>query len=265
VPSGAPLGRSGPLAALLVVLTLSTLGVLPSTSASGPPALPIGLDRFFVENVVGAELSPGASGSLSMQVHDPLAGAMTTTVLTVGVYAFNAFPGNATSQVDVASAPVLSNATSSALEVNESLGTLASGAVRPVYVPVVTGASTPSGTFAVRTALTFVENGTSYRLASRGWFTSAQWNAATSEANGSVTVNVTQLGVSGILPETSVLVTSNDFSLALWGLLGAGILVVALGAWLYFRRSNSSSGTRPSPEETQAPRAFGRSRTRDGD
>lgn len=266
MPSGVPLGRYGLAAALLVAgLLLSAPTGASGARASAPPPLPISLDRFFVENVAGAELTPGASGAIAMDVHDPLTGAMSGTVLTVGIYAFNAFPGNATSQVDVASAPALANATASGLEVNESLGTVAAAGVIPVSIPVESGASTPSGTFAVRIALGFLENGTSYRLASRGWFSAAQWSAATSGPNGSVTVNLTALGVSGILPETSVLVSSNDFSYVLWGLLGGGVLVVAVGAWFYFRRSNSSSGTRPSPDETQAPSAFGSRRTSDGD
>lgn len=254
--------RSWTLVALVVLLGAAGLPLVHGTAAA---PIPISLDRYFVEDEEGADLAPGASGSISLTVADPLNGSLTSTVLTLAVYAFNAFPGNATSQVDVASAPVLSNATASGLEVNESLGTVVAGAPRTLTIPVATGASTPSGTFAVRVALTFQENGTSYRLASRGWFTAAAWAAATTNANGSVGVNVTALGVDGIVPETSVLVTSSDFSEVLWVLLGTGIGVVAVGAWLYFRRSNSSSGTRPSPDETQAPRAFGRSRTSDGD
>ncbi len=244
MPSGAPLGRFALPAAVLVAVGLLTAGAaVPGARAAGAPPLPIALDRLFVENLTGAEIAPGASGTISLNVHDPLPDPMSGTVLTVGVYAFNAFPGNATSEVDVASAPVLSNATASGLEVNDSLGTLVAGEVKPLSIPVQSGDSTPSGTFAVRTALEFEENGTSYHLASRGWFTAAQWSAATSGPNGTVDVNLTLLGVSGILPETSVLVSSNDFSYVLWGLLGGGVLVVALGAWLYFRRSNSSGGT----------------------
>ncbi len=244
MPSRAPLARFAlPAALLAVAVLLVASAVSPAAEAAGAPTLPIALDRFFLENLTGAELNPGAGGAISMNVHDPLGAAMSTTVLTVGIYAFNAFPGNATSQVEVASAPLLSNATTSGLEVNESLGTLASGETEPLSLAVQSGDSTPSGTFAVRTALAFVENGTSYHLASRGWFTAAQWSAATSGPNGTVDVNLTTLGVSGILPETSVLVSSNDFSYVLYGLLGAGVVLVAAGAWLYFRRSNSRAGT----------------------
>ncbi len=211
------------------------------------------------------ELAPGSSGAISFRVADPLPGSLTKTVLTVGVYAFNTFPGNATSGVAVASAPVLSNGTASGLEINDSLGNLAAQGSVSISIPVQTAASTPAGTFAVRTALRFVENGTAYVLDSRGWFSAATWSAATTGPNGSTNVNLSRLGVSGILPETSILVQSNDFEYAIWAVLGAGLIVVAIGAWIYFRRSNSRSGARPVPAETQAPRAFGSSRTSDGD
>jgi hypothetical protein len=244
VPSKAPLGRFWRAAALLGVLLLLGAGTaLPAAHAAGAPPLPVALDRSFVENLTGSEVSPGGAGTITLNVHDPLGASMSDTVLTLGVYAFNAFPGNATSEVDIASAPVLLNASASGLEVNVSLGTLAAGEVEPLSVSVQSGDSTPSGTFAVRTALLFSENGSSYRLASRGWFTAAQWSAATSGPNGTVDVNLTALGVSGILPETSILVSSNDFSYVLGGLLAAGVVLVAAGAWLYFRRSNSRAGT----------------------
>jgi hypothetical protein len=265
VPRRAPVGNLA-LPAVLAAVILLGLGSVGAPLARGtPPPLPLGDDRAFVQNLTGAEVTAGGGGTISLEVYDPLSEPMTGVVLAVGEYAFNAFPGNATSGVDVASAPVLSNASASALEVNASLGSIAPGHHADLAVPVQTSTSTPSGTFAVRLSMRFVENGSSYLLASRGWFTAAEWSAATTGPNGTVDVNLTLLGVSGILPETSILVSSNGFSYLLWTLLGVGGFVVAAGAWLYFRRSNSSAGTRPSPEATQAPRAFGKRRTKDGD
>lgn len=246
---------------LVAVATVAT----PGARAVSYPPLPLASDRLFVNNLSGAEIAPGSGGSLSVRVYDPLPEPMTGVVVAVGVYAFNAFPGNATSGVDVSSAPVLSNATASGLEINESLGTLAPGRAVVLSVPVQSSSSTPAGTFAVRTALRFQENGSNYLLESRGWFSAATWASATGGPGGSTDVNLTALGVSGLLPETSILVQSNDFSDVLWAILGVGIVVVAIGAAIYFRRSNSKSGTRPPPTETQAPRALGKSRTSDGD
>jgi hypothetical protein len=216
--------------------------------------------------VTGAEVAPSGGGTISFTVSDPLPGtSISSVVLTLEVYAFNAFPGNSTSSLAVATAPILVNASASGLGVNESFGTLAPGRVVAGSVAVQSAATTPSGTFAVRSALRFVANGTPYLLESRGWFTAALWTSATTGPNGSVDVNMTTLGVSGILPETSVLVTSSTLSTAIWAVLAAGVVLVGAAAWLYFRPPKSRSGVRKAPGDIHAPRAFGKSRTRDGD
>jgi hypothetical protein len=266
VPKRAPVRRFGLLAPLILAGLLTTVAVgAPSVQGATYPPLPLAQDRWFVSNLTGAEIAPGSGGTLTLQVADPLSAAMTSTVLTVGVYAFNAFPGNATSSVEVSSAPVISNGSASGLEINESLGSIAPGQHAPVSVPVQSSASTPAGTFAVRVALRFDQNGSTFLLESRGWFTAATWAGATAGPNGSADVNLTALGVSGIVPETSILVQSNDFTYVIGGILAAGIAVIGVGTWLYFRRSNSRSGTRPAPVDTQAPTAFGSRRTSDGD
>jgi hypothetical protein len=267
VPSRDRTGRVR--AAFLVALAVGLL-VAPTAHASavGPtyPPVPLALDRWFVSNLSGAEVSPGTTGSIAFTVGDPFRGtAISSVVLTLAVYAFNAFPGNATSSVAVATAPVLVNATASGLEVNESLGSIGAQVVVPGSVAVTSSSTTPSGTFAVRTALRFVANGTAFLLESRGWFTAAQWAAATEGPNGSVDLNVSALGVSGVLPETSVLVSSSDLATALWAILAAGLVLVGLAAWFYFRPPKSRSGVGKAADDRQAPSAFGSSRTRDGD
>ncbi len=251
---------------VVALLAAAAVALLPPARAAGYPPLPLADDAGFVAALRGAELTPGGSGDLTLTIHDPLAGAIDSVVLTAGIYAFSPFPGNATTPLDIASAPLLSNATISGPQVGVSLPSISPNASREVTLPVAAGATTPTGTFAVRFALAFRSNGVSYNLSSRGWFSPAVWAAGTTGPNGTVAVNLTRLGVSGILPETSVLVDSNGFSELLWGLLGAGIVVVGIGAFLYFRRSNSSSGTRASRDDpTHAPRAFGKRRRSDGD
>ncbi|MGI0071620.1 MAG: hypothetical protein ACRECT_06095 [Thermoplasmata archaeon] len=249
------------LAGLLVVL-----GLAAGASAAGYPTLPLADDRGLLGNLSGPTLAPSGIGSIDFTVGNPLAVEMTAVELTLQLYAFNAFPGNATSTISVASAPVLSNATSSGASVGVSVGALRSLGVYHGFVNVVSSGTTPTGTFAVRTALSFTANGTDYLFESRGWFTAPAWAAATSGPNGSATVNLTVLGVSGVLPETAVLVSASSFPIAiLLVLVGAGLLIAA-GAALYFRRDSvSSSGARKAAEDHQASSAFGNSRTSDGD
>jgi len=260
--------RASPAVVLLVVA--ATLGLafagLPTASAAQYPPVPLALDRWFVSNLTGAELSPGSGGSISFTVGDPLVGeSMSSPVLTLQVYAFNAFPGNATSAVGVSAPPILVTATTSGASVNLSFGTIAPNGTVAASVAVQSSGATPSGTFAVRVALRFVADGADYLLESRGWFTTPEWAAATAGPNGSVDLNVSALGVSGILPETSILVSSSNLSTAIYAVLGAGLVLVGLAAWLYFRPPKSSSGVRKAPDVTQAPSALGSRRTRDGD
>ncbi len=245
MPEPRPRGhRALPVAALGALLVLATL--LGPTAAAAPyPELPLGDGAILLGNLSAPTLAPGQSGQLGYSIVDPLPSALASTVLTFAVYAFNAFPGNATSTVPVAGAPVLSNASASGPTVSIAIGGLAPGARAAGSVGVSTSSSTPSGTFAVRTQLEFTSAGVAYRLASRGWFTAAEWAAATELPNGSATLNLTVLGVSGVLPETGIVVASSSFPWVLAGVAAAGTAFVGLGAWFYFRReSPSRSGTR---------------------
>ena len=233
--------------ALATAVALTTLAAtFPSVTAAPFPPLPLSFDSTFLSNLTAPDMAPGAQSALAFEVSDPSTfPSMTNAVLTLDVYAFNAFPGNASSSSAVAGTPDLSSATSSGTVVNVSLFGLIPGGHFFGSVAVVTASDTPSGTFAVRTALSFTANGTSYRLESRGWFTAALWTSATELTNGSVTLNLTTLGVSGVIAETAILVTSSNWDWALALILGAAIVLVGAGAWVYFRRaSKSRSGAR---------------------
>lgn len=238
--------RTGRLVGIFLAVAV-VLGALvtpaAAVSASSFPALPIAWDRTFLSNLSGPDLAPGDSGNVQFVVADPSAFVpMTTVVLTLDVYAFNAFPGNATSSVASAGTPVLITSTVSATSVNVSLGSLSPGDHDAGSVGVATASGTPAGTFAVRTALSFVANGTSYRLESRGWFSASLWEAATTLPNGSATLNLTMLGVSGVTAETAILISSSSWDWALALILGAGVVLVGAGAFVYFRRASKSSG-----------------------
>ena len=263
-PGPGAIARASATIALAMILLL--VGVASGASATPFPALPLADDRGFLGNLSAPSLAPGGSGVISFTVGNPLSLVMTATELTLQVYAFNGFPGNATATVPVAGAPVLSNTTSSGGSVGVSVGTLASGQVYRGAINVATSATTPSGAFAVRAALSFAVNATAYQLESRGWFNATVWAAATELPNGSATLNLTVLGVSGILPETAVEVQPSSFPVLLGGILAAAIVLVGAGAWVYFRRvPGSSSGTRSAEDDHHAPKAFGKSRTNEGD
>jgi hypothetical protein len=250
----------------VAALALLLLSVPAGAVATGYPPLPLADDRGFLGNVSAPTVAPGGSGTIGLAVGNPLSASITSAILTLQVYALNAFPGTGSSNVTVATAPVLTNTSASGLSVELIVGTLASGATYHGTVGFTTSASTPAGAFAIRFALQFVENATTYRLESRGWFSLAQWNAATQLRDGNTTLNLSVLGVSGVLPETTITISGSQFDWVLGGVLVAAFVLVGIGAWFYYRnRPGSSSGIRRADDDTQAPTAFGKRRTRDGD
>jgi hypothetical protein len=255
--------------AVAVALLLAAAAVAAPAGATSYPIAPIALDRALLSNLSAPSIVPGGSTSIAFRVSDPVGfGALIDGVLTLEVYALNGYPGGAVGPVPVADAPVLENRTVSAESVNVTVPSLSPGASYNGSIAVVTSAATPAGTYAVRTALTFTENATAYRFESRGWFSLAAWENATQGPNGTATINASRLGVSGIVPETAVFVAPSGWPVALGALLAVGFVLVGLGAWLYFRRGpGSRSGTASSPEPgaTNAPSAFGNSRSSPGD
>jgi hypothetical protein len=259
-------GRAAFTVSLVALLFLAASAGSAIARPASYPTLPLADDRGFLGNVSAPSLAPGGSGTISFTVGNPLSVPITGTELTLQVYAFNGFPGNATTSVAVAGAPVLSNASSSGGSVGVTVGTVPSAGVFRGAVTVATSGTTPSGTFAIRTALSFVAAATAYRMESRGWFNASVWAAATELPNGSATLNLSVLGVSGVVPETAVVVEQSILPWLLAGVLGVAAVLVGVGAWVYFRRGPaSSSGMRKADDDHHAPRAFGNSRTRDGD
>ncbi len=250
---------AGASATLLLVLVLATLPGASGTSAY--PVLPAIDGSRTLSNLSSPVVAPGEGGSVALEVADPLAVPITSLDLVLQVYEFNAYPGNATS-----SPPTGGLLLGGGSEQNLSLGGLAPGGHQALTVEFSTGTSAAQGTYAIRIAVTFGANGTSYRFESRGWFSEAAWVNATTLPDGGPTLNLTRLGVSGIVPETGVLVRSNSYSPWLYVLVGGALGLAAAGAYYATRDGpGSRSGARPAAPESKAPRAFGKSRTKDGD
>jgi hypothetical protein len=253
---------------VLVTALLLSCGLLPEARAVYPP-VPLVDDGRFLTNLSAPVLAPGSSGIVSFSLTDPLSMDMVGTTVSIEVYAFNAYPGNATQSVP-ANAVTLAASDSCCNVLNSNLTsipeTLVPGAPLPVQLSVVTASSAPSGTYALRFQIDFTGNGTDYRLASRGEFSDAQWAAATTGPGGTSTLNLTQLGVSGIIPETAVLVRANPFPTALAVILAASLILAAAGGYYAFRRPpKSRSGAATPDDPSHAPTAFGKRRSSDGD
>lgn len=86
-------------------------------------------------------------------------------------------------------------------------GTLASNATVHLDFTIHSQERTARGTYFVRFDLDFVYNGTPFEMRSRGHFTNWQWENATASGNvaddAPGNINLTELGVDGIIPDSS--------------------------------------------------------------
>jgi hypothetical protein len=226
------------------------------------------MGREFLPMLSLAPVVPGGSSVLSFALANPLPYPLANVTLQFGVYAFNALPGTGSGPMPSAS-PGLASDGASAAQLTIPVGALgprAAGWSTPITVDAP--AAAPLGTYAIRDALSFSLNGSEFRLESIGFFSPSVWKNATVLPNGSPTVNLTRLGVSGVLPETALLVEDSgtvDWTLVALG-SAAGALALA-GAYVALRRRppSSSSGRTPSPEKSHAETALGKSESNAGD
>ncbi|MFI5415631.1 MAG: hypothetical protein ACHQ16_08330, partial [Candidatus Lutacidiplasmatales archaeon] len=238
---------------------------------AAPMGLPTAQWGDFLGGLTVPALAPASSGVISFTVADPLGVPLSGVVLTLGLYEFNAYPGNATGPVPSPnpefSGPGLSPGSSIAI----SVGNLTPGGAEfsspgslAVTVSVPSGA--PEGTYAIRTSLVFRAGGDGYLLESRGFFSAAQWENATASPGTPSALNATRLGVSGVIPESGLLVRSNPFPVALAVVLGGALVLAGVGGyWAVRRGPRSKSGAKAGPPPSQAETALGKRRSNDGD
>ena len=264
---GRPSRWVGP--ATLVTLLL----LLPSPVATAAPVpvayppLPVAEGIAVLTGLSAPIVAAGGSGTLTGAVHDPLNGSLSALFVRLSVYSFEPSPGgSAVTAVPPGSPVALSDPNGSGGSLVLGLGDLAAGASEGFSVDVVTAGDAPAGAYAVRLSVAFVEAGVGYELESRGFFSASAWENATRLPGNRSTLNLTQLGVSGVVPETVVQVEPPAITPYLYGMLvGAFGLAAAGGYYATRARRKSSSGARSAAEESRAESAFGKSRTKDGD
>lgn len=199
---------------------------------------------------------------MTFEVGNPLPDEIISMNVSLELYAFNPSDGGAP-QALPGSPPTLG---SGQLSYRVAPPLLGHGSTWNWSVPVAIPSTAPTGDYAVRFAVSFVSENVSYLLESRGFFSASAWAQATEYANGTPTVNASQLGVSGVVPETSILVSGGTTPFVLYVVLGVGLGLAALGAYWWTRsEAKSKSGTRRSSPPQSAPRAFGSRRSNDGD
>lgn len=257
--------RSPRWAGLLAPALLVALCILVewAPGATGYPVLSDTEWSFFLGALNGPTLLPGGSGVVAFHVGNPLPASLIGVTVRLEVYAFNPIDGGAVQGPPVGAAPELG---AGGTEFNATQPLLPRGGSWNDSAPVAVPSTAPAGDYAVRFSVGFTVNGTGYLLESRGFFTTSEWTNADQYVNGTPTINASRLGVSGVVPETSILVRTASPALALYVVLGVGLGLAALGAYWWVRsEANSKSGTRRSSPPQTAPTAFGSNRSRDGD
>ncbi|MCI4349111.1 MAG: hypothetical protein L3J93_02685 [Thermoplasmata archaeon] len=258
------------LAVLIVLLLAVSAPSLPLARGVAYPVLPIPTQLRFLTNLSVPALDPGTTESVQASLQNPLSAPINGTVLSFEVYSFNPFGADSPSPPPSDSAPVFQGPGANGSSIAIAIGTFAGGGSyvlpRDHAVSISVPGSAPSGTYAIRTSLAFHQGPQAYLLESRGYFSDATWANATILANGTPTLNVSRLGVSGVLPETSVFVKGLSLAPWIYGLLGGALVLAGVGGYLAWRRlPKSRSGARSPLSPKSAERALGTSRTSDGD
>lgn len=255
----------GLLSLLLVVAAVTG----PVRGDSAPPVLPPTEGREFLPQLAVSAIAPGESAPLLFSVANPLGQPITNVTVTFTLYAFNPFPGTGSGPLPSVIPGLSIGGGPTGPSVTAALGTLGAGATNisaPIDVEAPPG--TPDGTYAVRDSIRFDRSGEVYLLASIGNFAPTVWQNATVLPNGTPTLNLTRLGVSGVIPETAVLVRSTTgLDDALYLILAAAIGFALAAVYAAGRRRGpaSRSGAHPPPDDSQAPTALGKRRTNEGD
>ena len=252
-------------AVLLVTLLMGSVpegGAVASArpSADLPSAIPVGEDGQFLSNLSAPVLAPGGSGSIGYTVKDPLPVPLQGITLTLAIYRFDPSLSGTPGPVPTGGIG-LGGSPAGATEWNRTIATLDPGGSVGGSVVVAAGGGAPVGSYFVRTALSFSEGGNATRFESRGYFPGPLWARATlpNGTGGRPGLNLSVLGVDGVTPETSVGVVQDSWGGVLPVLVGVGLLLAGLGAFVYYRRGpGSSSGAGTGADPQRAPSAFGK-------
>jgi hypothetical protein len=178
-------------------------------------------------------IEPGENGKLNFTLTNRYQDPMVNATLWVEVYKW-ATIDEAKDIGRVHHPPVLKEGTGQVYEMG--IGSMVPGDGIDVLVTIDTRDDTPEGTYFVRTMMEFDYGGQTYVMKSRGHFSNPQWEAATDEINLNQSVggiNITYLGVDGILVDTSFSIKKPMPMWPLALLIGLTVLFLVLAVVFY--------------------------------
>lgn len=214
-----------PAAAILLLLFIA-MPVAAQENLSAPNKVP-DLSDFHTPQIV-----PGGTGTYQFTVRNRYDGAIQNASLTVEIYKWATLE-DAKDIGMVSDPPQIKEGLKQSYSTAFSLGPNQTIDVR---ISISSGTKTPQGTYFVRQMVQFQYNGTHLLMKSRGYFTNKEWDNATTNVNQSRAaggINLTMLGVDGILPDSSFSVKEPIPMWPLALLIGLTILFGALALVFY--------------------------------
>jgi len=227
-----------------MAVSILTATLLIPTSAGAAISSPNMVPDF--DNYSTPVIMPGDVGILSFTVKNRYNVTMTNVTLTVEIYKYATYY-EAKDAENVPDAPVTENANRTIVQI---ISNIYPNASIPVSFKIYTQPTTPEGVYFVRSKMEFVYAGvnkTQCLMKSRGYFDNNLWNAAlnipdnVNRSNETQMIqypggiNISMLGVDGILPDTSLSVKT---TVQLWPpaamLKTAPVLVVIIGITAFF-------------------------------
>jgi hypothetical protein len=215
------------LAAAMLLLLFISLPVAAAEDISAPNKIP-DLSDFHTPQIV-----PGASGSYGFTVRNRYNGTLENASLTIDIYKWATLE-EAQDIGKISDPPRISQGGRQSY--NAPVFSLGPNQTASFKISIDTGKQTPQGTYFVKQMMNFSYNGSHLLMKSRGYFTNKEWDNATTNVNGTRAVggiNLTMLGVDGILPDSSFSVKE---PIPLWPLallIGLTVLFGALALVFY--------------------------------
>ena len=189
-----------------------------------------------VRSVSSPDFQPGQGGTITVEVSNPFNTSMADITMTLSIYAFvQGTVYTATSSIPVAQRPYFIG--SGITEETLYFSSLSAVRTHNFSYAIQTNYTTPhgsffsEGTYLVSMSILFLIGQTPYRMASKGYFSTTQWQKILVQNGSYSSLNYTYLnrtlGFAGILPDTSFGVNTA----APWSLFFAsGILAAVLAA-----------------------------------
>ena len=215
------------LTTAMLLLLLISMPVAAAEDISAPNKIP-DLSDFHTPQIV-----PGASGSYGFAVRNRYNGTLENASLTIEIYKWATLE-EARDIGKISDPPKISQG--SRQSYTAPVFSLGPNQTASFKISIDTGKQTPQGTYFVKQMMDFSYNGSRLLMKSRGYFTSKEWDNATTNVNGTRAVggiNLTMLGVDGILPDSSFSVKE---PIPLWPLallIGLTVLFGALALVFY--------------------------------